>query len=141
VPAHTGERLLLVLTADPSSAALIRRGRRVADYLRADCLAVYVAKQPDFRDLSDEARQSLERNLNFARGLRIDTRVLQGDDTAETIANFARLHGVTQMFVTRQKSSAIQSWFASALVQRLVNHARDMQVTVVADRSRRPATT
>ena len=37
------ERLLLVITPDPSSAALIRRGRRVADYLRADCLAVYVS--------------------------------------------------------------------------------------------------
>jgi two-component system sensor histidine kinase KdpD len=141
VPAPAGERLLLVLTADPSSAALIRRGRRVADYLRADCLAVYVARHSDFRDLSSEERQGLERNLNFARGLRIDTRVLEGDDTAETIANFARLHGVTQIFVTRQKASTIQSWFASAFVQRLVNHARDMQVTVVADRSRRPATT
>jgi len=135
-----GDRLLLVLTPTPSSAVLIRRGRRVADYVRADCLAVYVAKRADFSDLSEDERQTLERTLNFARGLRIDTRVLQGDDTAETIANFARLHGVTQIFVTRQKSSAVQSWFASAFVQRLVNHARDMQVTVVADRSRRQAT-
>jgi two-component system, OmpR family, sensor histidine kinase KdpD len=31
------ERLLLVIGPDPSSAALIRRGRRVADYLRAEC--------------------------------------------------------------------------------------------------------
>ena len=135
-----GDRLLLVLTPSPSGAALIRRGRRVADYVRADCLAVYVAKRADFSDLSEDERQTLDRTLNFARGLRIDTRVLQGDDTAETIANFARLHGVTQIFVTRQKSSTMQSWFASAFVQRLVNLARDMQVTVVADRSRRQAT-
>ena len=135
VPLATGERLLLVLTDDPSSAVLIRRGRRVADYLRADCLAVYVAKRTDFADLSSDERQNLERNLNFARGLRIDTRVLQGDDTAETIANFARLHGVTQIFVTRQRSSALRAWFASAFVQRIVNLARDMQVTVVAGRA------
>src|SRR5205823_5790823 len=38
------DRLLLAVTPDPSSAALIRRGRRVADYLRAECLAVYVSK-------------------------------------------------------------------------------------------------
>jgi K+-sensing histidine kinase KdpD len=73
--------------------------------------------------------------LNFARGLRIDTRVLEGTDVAEAIVNFARLHGVTQIFVTREKPSALQSWFASAFVQRIVNLARDMQVTVVADRS------
>jgi two-component system, OmpR family, sensor histidine kinase KdpD len=129
------DRLLLVITSDPSSAALIRRGRRVADYLRADCLAVYVSKTPDLRDLTAEARESLERHLNFARGLRIETRVLQGNALAEAIVEFARLHGVTQIFVTREKPSALRSWFASAFVQRIVNLARDMQVTVVADRS------
>jgi two-component system sensor histidine kinase KdpD len=138
---RSGDRLLLVLTPDPSSAALIRRGRRVADYLRAECLAVYVSKAADLGNLTPEERESLERHLNFARGLRIETRVLQGTDTAEAIVAFARLNGVTQIFVTRQKSSALQSWFASAFVQRIVNLARDMQVTVVADRSTRQVAT
>jgi two-component system sensor histidine kinase KdpD len=132
---HARDRLLLVISPSPSSAAVIRRGRRVADYLRADCLAVYVSKHSDLRDLTSDDRSNLERHLNFARGLRIDTRVLEGTDVAEAIVNFARLHGVTQIFVTREKPSALQSWFASAFVQRIVNLARDMQVTVVADRS------
>jgi two-component system sensor histidine kinase KdpD len=136
---ETGERLLLVVTPDPSCAALIRRGRRVADYLRADCLAVYVSKTPDFRDLTPEERENLERHLNFARGLRIDARILQGSDVAVSIVNFARLHSVTQIFVTREQPSTLRSWFASAFVQRIVNLARDMQVTVAADRSIRPA--
>jgi hypothetical protein len=38
-----------------------------------------------------------------------------------------------------EKSTALRSWFAAALVQRLVNLARDMEVTVVADRSTRRA--
>ena len=131
------ERLLLVITPDPSSAALIRRGRRVADYLRADCMAVYVAKSA-MPELAADVRERLDRNLNFARGLRIETRVIEGQDVAETIVAFARLNGVTQIFVTREKPSALQSWFASAFVQRIVKLARDMQVTVVADRSMRP---
>jgi two-component system sensor histidine kinase KdpD len=134
------ERLLLVVTPDPSSAALIRRGRRVADYLRAECLAVYVSKSPDFRDLAQDERDRLERHLNFARGLRIEARVLEETDIAEAIVAFARLHGITQIFVTREKSSTLQAWFASAFVQRIVNLARDMQVTVVADRSIRRQT-
>jgi len=134
-PAGVMERLLLALTPDPSSAALIRRGRRVADYLRADCLAVYVTRSSDFRELSANEHQSLERHLNFARGLRIETRVLEGSDVAEAVVTFARLHGVTQIFLSREKSNALRSWFASAFVQRIVNLARDMQVTVVADRS------
>jgi two-component system sensor histidine kinase KdpD len=134
-PGTAPERLLLVVTPKPSSAALIRRGRRVADHLRAECLAVYVSKTPDFHDLTPLERESLERHLNFARGLRIETRVLQGTSVAEAIVDFARLHGATQILVTREKASALRSWFASAFVQRIVNLARDMQVTVVADRS------
>lgn len=132
---QTHERLLLVITPDPSSAALIRRGRRVADYLRAECLALYVSKTADMHDLSESDREALERHLNFARGLQIETRVLQGSDVAVAIVSFARIHGVTQIFVTREKPSALRSWFASAFVQRIVNLARDMQVTIVADRS------
>jgi two-component system sensor histidine kinase KdpD len=114
---------------------LIRRGRRVADYIQADCFAVYVTDTPDFRNLTEHQRESLERHLNFARGLQIEARILQGRDIAETMVNFARIHRVTQIFVAREKPSALRSWFASASVQRIVNLARDMQVTVVADRS------
>jgi len=129
------ERLLLVLSPSPSSAALIRRGRQVADYLRAGCFAVYVSKTIDLRELSDRERQSLDRHLNFARALQIETRILQGRDLAESIVTFARLHGVTQIFVARENPSPLRSWFASAFVQRIVRLARDMQVTIVADRS------
>jgi two-component system, OmpR family, sensor histidine kinase KdpD len=133
------ERLLLILGSDPSTAALIRRGRRVADYLLADCLAVYVSRSPHFGDLTDDEREHVERHLNFARGLQIETRVLEGRDVADTAVTFARLHAVTQIFIARDQSTALKSWFASALVQRIVNLARDMQVTVVADRSTRRA--
>jgi two-component system, OmpR family, sensor histidine kinase KdpD len=129
------DRLLLVVEPTPASAALIRRGRRVADYLRADCLAVYVSKTPDLRDLTQKERDTLQRQLNFARGLQIETRILEGEDVAEALVSFARLHGITQMFVTRQKESTLRSWFTEGLVQRIVNLAQDMQVTVVADRS------
>jgi two-component system sensor histidine kinase KdpD len=138
-PVPLKDRLLLVISPDPSSAALIRRGRRVADYLRADCLAVCVSPTPDRRELEDSARARLDRHLDFARGLLIETRVLQGRDAAEAIVGFARLHGVTQIFVAREKPAAVRSWFGSGFAQRLVSLARDLQVTVVADRSvRRP---
>jgi two-component system sensor histidine kinase KdpD len=131
------ERLLLFITPDPSSAALIRRGRRVADYLRADCFAVSVLKRADLQDLAAEPRDHLQRHLDFARGLHIDTQVLEGDDVAATIVNFARARGVTQIFVTRQHESGLRSWLSGGLVQQIVHLARDMQVTIVADRSTR----
>jgi two-component system sensor histidine kinase KdpD len=136
---HGHERLLLVIGPDPSSAVLVRRGRRVADYLRAECLAVYISRPTDVRDLTPAEREALERHLNFARALQIETRIVQGTDVAEAIVSFARFHGVTQIFVTRQGKSVVGSWFGQGLVQQMVNLARDMQVTIVADRSVRRA--
>jgi two-component system, OmpR family, sensor histidine kinase KdpD len=129
------ERLLLVIGPDPASAALIRRGRRVADHLRADCLAVYVSRTADLGHLGAEDRSHLEQHLNFARGLLIETRVLQGHDVAETVTTFARRHGVTQIFVSREPRRGARWRFERSLVERVVNLARGMQVTVVADRS------
>ncbi len=137
--AQTHERLLLLVGPDPSSAALIRRGRRVADYPSGRLLRRVCDQDAGFPDLTPDERESLERHLNFARGLQIETRILQGTDIAETMVNFARMHGVTQIFVAREKPTALRSWFASALVQRIVNLARNMQVTVVADRATRHA--
>jgi two-component system sensor histidine kinase KdpD len=132
------DRLLLVIGPDAASAALIRRGRRVADYLRAECLAVYVSEAPDLTDLGEEQRDGLQRQLNFARGLQIETEVLEGRGAAaETIVSFARLHGVTQIFVTRQEGTGRRSWLTKPLAQQIVDLARDMQVTIVADRSQR----
>jgi two-component system sensor histidine kinase KdpD len=134
---HAPERLLLVIEPDPASAALVRRGRRVADYLQAECFAVFVSKTGDFRDLTPAQRDAVERQLNFARGLQIETRVLEGEDTAETLVNFARLNGVTQIFVLRNVQDGFSRFFRPSLVHRIVNLAGDMQVTIVADRSTR----
>jgi two-component system sensor histidine kinase KdpD len=135
--ADAADRLLLVIGPDPASAALIRRGRRVADYLHADCLAVYVSRRSDLADLSQAQRDNLNRQLNFARGLQIETRILEGEDVAETLVNFARLHGVTQIFLMRETDNGLRTWITKSFLEQVVNLARDMQVTIVADRSRR----
>jgi two-component system sensor histidine kinase KdpD len=136
VPIRAVERVLLVVEPDPSSAALIRRGRRVADYLQADCLAVYVSRDADLQSLPASERETLNRQLNFARALQIDTRILEGADAAATLVNFARMHGVTQIFVTRHTEDRLTSLLKRGFVQRIVGLAADMQVTVVADRTR-----
>jgi two-component system sensor histidine kinase KdpD len=110
------DRLLLVIDPAPVSAALIRRGRRVADYLGADCLAVYVSREPGLQHLTEQERDNVQRHLNFARGLQIETQILEGQDLAETVVSFARELKVTQIFVTRQPETTFQSLFSEGLV-------------------------
>jgi two-component system sensor histidine kinase KdpD len=115
---------------------LIRRGKRVADYLHADCFAVAVAPDTDSSAEVSPEKEAVERHLNFARNLHIESRVLQGDDVAKTLVEFARLNGVTHLFLARPRESQWPTFFGRTLVQQVVRLARDMQVIIVADRNR-----
>ena len=128
------ERVLVYVTEHPSTAMLIRRGRRVADYLQADCFAVFVHAPADFSSLPTAQREAVERHLTFARNLHVDTRVIQGLDIANTLIDFARLNGITQIFMVRPQYSPWEGFIGRNLIHRIVRHARDMQVTIVAER-------
>jgi two-component system sensor histidine kinase KdpD len=113
---------------------LIRRGKRVADYLQADCYAVFVHAEMDFNRFPVSKREAVERHLNFARNLHIETRVLQGEDIASTLLDFARLHSITQIFMVRPQYSPWEGFLGRNLIHRIVRDAHDMQVTIVAER-------
>jgi two-component system, OmpR family, sensor histidine kinase KdpD len=131
------ERLLILVTPEPATAMLIRRGKRVADYLHADCFAVAVSRESDLHDMPARDREMVEHHLNFARNLHIETRVLQGQDVAKTLVEFAHLNGVTHLFLVRPQPSQWSALSRRSLVQQVVHLARDMQVTIAADRAAR----
>lgn len=135
--ARGADRILILATPEPSTAMLIRRGKRVADYLHADCFAVAVSRHDDLRDFSIPEREALERHLNFARNLHIEARLLQGDNVAATVVEFARLNSITHLFVARPGEHQKANLFGRTLVQEIVHLARDMQVMIVADRTSR----
>jgi two-component system sensor histidine kinase KdpD len=136
-PPRSVDRILILVTPDPSSAMLIRRGKRVADYLHADCFAVAVGRDSDLSGLALPEREALERHLNFARNLHIEARVLQGQDVAATLVEFARLNGITHLFVARPTQNHKAKPFGRSVIQDVVRLARDMQVMIVADRGSR----
>ncbi len=120
------ERILIHVTESPAAAALIRRGKRVADYLKADCFAVAILPSPD--------REQLERHLEFARKLHIETRMLESSNPAEALVDFARRNGVTQIFLTKPERRTIPFLGKRALAMDIVRLAQDRQVTIVAER-------
>lgn len=120
------ESILIWLTPHPSTAMLIRRGRRVADYLNSPCQAVFVARDSAMSELSAEDRAAVERHFNFCQNLRIRPQVIESRKPAKAVAAWAREHGITQIFVTRYSPEALK----------LVHLSRDMQVTIVAERVR-----
>lgn len=133
------ECILICLDEEPAAAILIRRGKRVADYLMGSCLALYVLPDLDWDQLAPAEREAVEKHLSFARNLRIETHVLEGKDIARTIANFARTHDVTQIFMRRSAPKGWLGSFRSGTVHRVVRLTRDLEVTIVAERSRQTA--
>jgi two-component system sensor histidine kinase KdpD len=127
------QRILVYVTDDPATAMVLRRAKRVADFLRADCFAVAVHKpgsamEPD----------ATEHHLNFARNLHIETRVIESEHAAEALVEFARRNEITQIFAAKPRR---QSWhpLARDIVQRIVALAKDMQIVIVADRRAVPS--
>jgi two-component system, OmpR family, sensor histidine kinase KdpD len=131
VPRESGRResILIWLTPHPSTAMLIRRGRRVADFLNSSCAAVVVARDASMSELSTEDRGAIEKHLNFCRNLRIKPEIIESREPAKAVSAWARDHGITQIFITRDTPEA----------HKLVHLARDMQVTIVAERVRHAA--
>jgi two-component system, OmpR family, sensor histidine kinase KdpD len=77
-------------------------------------------------NLNPAARDELERQIIFARNLRIPVSFVSGPSPAGAVAEYARKQKITQIFVTRHAPE----------LTKLVRHVNDMQVTIVAERVR-----
>ena len=130
---HVRDRILIYLTPDPSTSMLIRRGRRRADYLGADCFAVCVSPRSSERR-STGSTEAIEKHLNFAKNLHVETRTLEGNDPAEAIVDFARRNQITQILLGRPKHHSWNRLLGKDLILQIVRKAKDIRVIIVADR-------
>lgn len=129
-------RILALITTDPKTAMVIRRARRVSDFLGAPCFAVAVQPSPGKSTSLDTEREALEQHLNFARALRIEARILEGSDTAASVIEFARRNEITQIFVTRPRPSGWSPALSKDPILRIIDQAKDMQIVIVSDREK-----
>jgi two-component system sensor histidine kinase KdpD len=127
------DRILIYLTPETSTSMLIRRGRRRADYLGADCFAVSVSPSQSERS-ADGNTEAIEKHLNFARNLHVETRTLEGNDPAEAIVDFARRNQITQILLGRPKYRSWSRLLGNDLILQIVRKAKDIRVIIVAER-------
>jgi two-component system, OmpR family, sensor histidine kinase KdpD len=133
-PRKTHDAIVIYISDDPSTAMLVRRGKRMADYLHTNCFAIFVAEHADLNTLPPARRDAVERHLNFARNLHVETRVLMGNDHAKAVVDFARLHNARQIFLPRIIGHGLDRLRGNSLVNQIVRLADDMEITIVADR-------
>ena len=135
-PESQTEKILVNITADPSTAMLLRRARRVADHLQAVCIAVYVHSKDESSAVHAEDRPTVDRHLRFAENLHIPAQVIHGKDRAQALVEYARKEGVTQLFLTRGPRTRRRWFLGLDFADQVLQLASEMEVAVVAERSR-----
>lgn len=133
------DAVIIYVSDDPSTAMLIRRGKRVADILHAACFAVFIHERGDLQSLEPQEREAVERHLTFARNLHIETCILKGSDHAQALVEFGRKHNARQIFLPRLVGKGVDRLRGKSLVNQVVSMADDMEVTIVADRRQEKA--
>jgi two-component system, OmpR family, sensor histidine kinase KdpD len=125
------ERILVHITGHPHTAALIRRARRVADHLQADCFAVAVRSTRS----STDPELAIDKHLDFAKNLHISTEVIDSDHVAAAVVEFARSKDITQIYVSSPDQQPWRPFWSRSVPQQIVRLARDMRVVIVSNRA------
>jgi two-component system sensor histidine kinase KdpD len=121
----TQERILVCITPRSTARDMLASGARATSRFHAQLLAVYVKQH----DLTREADEAVEENLELARKLGAEVHVIEGDDPIEAIIRFAREQRITQVFIGHTQQSAWKIW-ARSPVDRLIKDSEGMDVRI-----------
>ena len=141
-PWKSGQRLLVAVSASPTSAALIRWTRRLASELQAPWLAVYVEVP---KPLNEDEQARLTRHLALARELGAQIINTTDNDVARAILRVARDQNITQIVVGKPAGwRALDLLRGGSLLNRLIAESGHIDVHAVraegeAPLLRRPA--
>ena len=102
---ETCERVLVAVTTDPGTDALIRRAARIAARLKSELDVVHVAVSDATRPGN---RQEVEKLKELAADVGARWHEIGDDDPARAVARFAREHQITQIVIGTSRRSRWQ---------------------------------
>jgi two-component system sensor histidine kinase KdpD len=121
----THERILVCLTPRANFQEMLDNAQATARGFHGDVLVAYVHQD----GLSDADQSSLGTRLAVADAAGVRTMMLEGRDPAETLLNFARTQGVTQLFVGHTQRSGFARLRRSPL-DKLISEGHGMDVRI-----------
>jgi len=122
----TQERILVCMTPRANAAKMLASGRRNADRFHGELFAIYVMQE----NLTDEDRMALDRNVMLARAQQAQVETLEGKDAIQTILDYARGHGITQIFVGHNLRRTWRSRLGGTPLDRLIRDAEGIDVRI-----------
>jgi len=133
-PWETSDRVLVCISEDRQSAALVRQARRFADRLHAPWTALHV-ETPRTHELGEADRDYIAECQRLAERLGGVSVTIPAADPADGIVNYAQSNNFTHLVIARTHRPKWSELFRSSTAQRLIGRARDINVHVMADRA------
>ncbi len=130
-PWAAGERVLVCVSGDPDSSAVVRHARRMADRVKAPWTALHVETSRNLR-MTEVERNHVAEALRLAQRLGGEAVTLPGQDVAETVAEYARANNVTQIIVVQSPRSRWRDMLYGSMAQRLIRKVDGAIVHVVS---------
>ena len=121
---------MVCISPDQSSERLLRRGWRIARYLRAELVAVYISTN------KPTPQQQRVLDTDFALAQRLGVRVEQIDDKsgiAESLARYAAQHQVSEIIIGHSARSRWQEMAHGSIINKLISLVPSIDVLVLAN--------
>ncbi len=126
-PWKTGERLLVAVSASPTTASMVRWTRHLADVLSAEWLAVHIQlSRPD-----PTAASQLTTNLDLARELGAEVVTTADEDFIRGVLRVARQRNASQIVVGKPMGGWRHRWMGFWRAHRLVQESGGVDVHFV----------
>lgn len=134
----TTERILVCVSASPSSARLVRAARRMAASLHAPCIAAYV-ETPDSLRMSNTDRRRLAENLRLAEQLGAEAVTLRGESAAQETIRYAGIRNVTKIVIGKPTHPRWRDLVSPSFLDEIVRSSGDIDVYVISGDQSAPA--
>lgn len=129
-------RLLVGFSASPTSERLIRITHRMASDMGAEWYAVYVESAQQQIEISEKARNQLDKNIRLAEELGAKVVSLSGNIIADEILNFAKENNVTLIVAGLSHRSRIEEAFKGSVLNELTKKSGQIDVLIVGTDSK-----
>jgi two-component system sensor histidine kinase KdpD len=122
----THERVLVCITPRANVQDMIETARTVADKFHGEFIVAYV-HQPG---ISPEDQARLDQKLAIATAAGASIEILDGEDPIDTLLEFARSRGITQIFIGHSQRLGFWSRLWGNPVDKLIRRSAGMDVRV-----------